>query len=443
MEVGMSMLRKMFCFIIVASIAMLFLGNNDSFAGHKLTPVGEKLYKQWAEVLGYSAIDLVKEMDPAPEIEAGLEVTPQNAKDYPGLKKLLPEVLCRRLDPDFFVPIEKMVIVDTRPRYYSQAVIEGTRDCLKNVHLNKETLQVENYKYGLPFPRVTDEPLEMIWNHILTATNFATSACFDPITCTTYNKARKPDSIWKANFAAWTVRGRLYKDIGPNHESIYFGGHGELERRTMLTLYPADLKGVAFLRIRYWDVDKQDYFVSYLPGLKRIRILSGSDAQDPIIGSELTWDMWGVEYQKQPSRKLFPNKYNFLGKRVVLMPTYPVQPSVTIQGEQFLTKWEKRPVWVLEVISLDPTYTCSKRIMYLDMEAFKGIYQEYYDRRGKLWRTFEDYKYLTQDGFCTWEGVSIINWITHRHSAFKMNAVPNPPLKPSQFDMRWLIRMAR
>ena len=433
---------KVVWLFIITGITILFINNNQCFAGFKLTSEGEKLYKQWTEVIGFCSVDYVKENDPAPEIDAGLEITPENAKDYPGLKKLLPESVYVRLDPDFFLPIVRMAIVDTRPRYYSQEAIDGTRECIKNVSLNKETLQIDNYSYGLPFPKPTD-PYHFIWNHMLANNNFTETAWFDPIIATTYSKARKPDSIWKANFGGWTVKGRLYSDIGPDRESKYFAGHGELERRTMLVTYPQDLRGTAFLRIRYWDVDKQDYFVSYLPGLKRIRVLSGSDAQDPIIGSELTWDSWGIDYQKQPSKTLFPNKYKLLGKRIILQPSYPSRPILILEGEQYICNWEKRPVYILEITAIDPTYVCSKRIMYIDMEHHKAVCQEYYDRRGKLWRVWLDYKYLLPNGKATWEGVSVLNMLTQRHSAFKMNSVPDPPLTPSQFDMRWLIRMAR
>ena len=434
--------KKVFSFIVIICLMILFSGINYCFAEYKLTPECKNLYKQWTEVIGFCAIDYVKENDPAPEIKAGLEITPQNAKDYPGLQKILPETIYRRLDPNFFLPIEKMSIVDTRPRYFEQRVIDATIKGKGKVRVNKETLQLEGYNSGIPFVNPTD-PLEMVWNQVLCMPHFAENVWFDPITATTYNKARKVDSVWKANFGYYMVQGRLYTDVGPNNVSEYFLGHGELDRRVMLATYPQDVKGTAFLRIKYWDVEKPDYFVSYLPGLKRIRVLSGSDAQDPILGSEMCWDTWGVESQKQPSKTVFPNAYKILGERIVLMPTYPSRPSLTIEGEQIICGWEKRPVWVLEIKSLDPTYVCSKRISYIDKEIFHIIYQDYYDRRGNLWRTWDDFKYLLPNGYCTWESVRILNWISQRDSLFKMNSVPLPPLEPGQFDMRWLIRMAR
>ena len=100
----MNTCKKLFICILI-SFGILFIYSNNS-AAYELTsedkermgPVGIELYNSWTEVLGYSAIDLVKEMDPAPEIKAGLVITPENAKNYPGLKKILPDTMYKRLD---------------------------------------------------------------------------------------------------------------------------------------------------------------------------------------------------------------------------------------------------------------------------------------------------------------------------------------------------------
>ena len=96
-----------------------------------------------------------------------------------------------------------------------------------------------------------------------------------------------------------------------------------------------------------------------------------------------------------------------------------------------------------EIISLDPSYVFSKRIMYIDMETFRLIYEEYFDRRGNLWRTWDDFRFMTNEGANMWEGVSVVNWESHRNSVLKMNTDVNPDLDPANFDMRWLSRMAR
>ena len=153
--------------------------------------------------------------------------------------------------------------------------------------------------------------------------------------------------------------------------------------------------------------------------------------------------MWGLEWQKQPSKTIFPNEYKIIGKRVSLVPTYEPYASLEIKGEQYYTKWEKRVQVMLEVTSLDPAYCYSKRIMFMDMEHFRVDYEEYYDRRGDLWRTWQDFKYLLPEGSCQWEGADVLNHINERHTIFDLCAIPDAHFTGNQLDMRWLIRMAR
>ncbi len=80
-------MNKILKVALIVSFAVLFVGINSG-AAYELTPedkermgsVGIELYKSWTEIIGYSAIDLVKEMDPAPEIQPGMVITPENAK---------------------------------------------------------------------------------------------------------------------------------------------------------------------------------------------------------------------------------------------------------------------------------------------------------------------------------------------------------------------------
>lgn len=434
-------------FILLLSVAFF---STQAMAAFKWTEYGRKCYKEWTDILGYNSKELVKKMDPAPEIKPGMVITPQNYKNYPGLKKLLPKVIYMRLNPNYWLPIKRIEITETKPRYYPLGVSEGTRLCMKNVHLSKDW-KLKGYEYGLPFPHPKNA-IELVWDETITSRNFNPNLWFEPITFLNYNRHRKLDTKIKALLGMLKVQGRYKMKDRPKampfdeHHCIkYFSGRGLLSVGKLVITYPADSKGMAFLRFRYLDPEKPDLFISFLPGLRRIRVLSGSDAQDPILGSELIWDNWTAAWQKQPTKnpKLFPNKYKILGKRVILQPTYPQHPSLRVEGEQVYQKWEKRPVWVLEIDSLDPTYIYSKRIWYIDMVHFKNLFVEYYDRRGHLFRTWEDFKYLEPDGVSTWEGCDIPNYVTKRHTILKMNSVPWPYQDPSSYSIKWLNRMAR
>ena len=446
----MNTCKKLFICILI-SFGILFIYSNNS-AAYELTsedkermgPVGIELYNSWTEVLGYSAIDLVKEMDPAPEIKAGLVITPENAKNYPGLKKILPDTMYKRLDPNHFLPYKKMTIVNIRPRFLRKEIIQTTKANMGKCRINPDTLMIENFVAGIPFPH-DPNPTELVWDHIINMSGGEDNLCFDPIASLNYSSARKLDSSWKANLSWYGCRGRVLTDFDPvTHESVYFQGKGMFQIGTLLLTYPQDLLGTAFLRYRYWETNKQDLFMSFLPGMKRIRVLSGSDCQDPMVGSEILWDTWGGDWQKQPSKNIFPNEYKILGKKIMLMPVYHESHALEIQGEDFITQWEKRPVWVLEVKSLDTAYVFSKRILYIDLEMFRPLYDEYFDRRGNLWKTWDDFRVMNYKlGSNLWEGVSAVNWESERHSVMPINAVEQPDLNPADFDMRWLTRMAR
>ena len=81
--------------------------------------------------------------------------------------------------------------------------------------------------------------------------------------------------------------------------------------------------------------------------------------------------------------------------------------------------------------------------MYIDMELFKLHYEEYFDKRGNLWKTWDEFRFRVADGANCWEAVAIVNWENQRDTLVKMNTMVNPDLDPADFDMRWLNRMAR
>ena len=78
-EERMNTCKKLLNFVLIVGFTILFIYINNCMA-YELTPEdkermgpgGIELYKSWTEIIGYSAIDLVKEMDPAPEIKPGI-----------------------------------------------------------------------------------------------------------------------------------------------------------------------------------------------------------------------------------------------------------------------------------------------------------------------------------------------------------------------------------
>ncbi len=52
-------------------------------------------------------------------------------------------------------------------------------------------------------------------------------------------------------------------------------------------------------------------------------------------------------------------------------------------------KFERRPMWVIEMIQLDKNYLYSKRVGYFDKETLLPCLWEFYDQKGRYYRTID------------------------------------------------------
>jgi len=404
------------------------------------------LQQGWEKMLGFNSAQLVALNDPAPEIKPGTVITPENYKSFPNLDKIFPESILQRFRPGSYAPIKKIEVEATRPVYFHQKMVEQTEGQIGKVDLDLETQRLSGYKCGIPFLHPKNGS-EAMWDFAITNISLVDDFSFQTINYINFDSNNKLERTIRCNLYWKRYTGRSFSD----YDKDYFmegspkdKKDGVLEKGAMVVVYPPDLKGFAFVRTRFMDPERSDYFVSYLPGMRRIRILSGSDAQDPIFGTELTWDTWAADWQKI-SNTIYSNGYKLLGQAIVLVPSYNSAPSVKIEGANLYTKWQKRPVYVLEIKSKDPKYYYQKRIMYLDMEYFRPSLEEYYDRKMNLWRIWVDFKYQRPDTSVTcWEACDIVDFINKHHTILKMESRPNDPkIDNSYFDLRFLSRQAR
>jgi hypothetical protein len=64
---------------------------------------------------------------------------------------------------------------------------------------------------------------------------------------------------------------------------------------------------------------------------------------------------------------------------------YPVKWNEKVDWA-FDDVWEKRKVYVIEGVSKLPQYAYSKRVIYIDKEAWIIPFTDIYDRSGELWK---------------------------------------------------------
>ncbi|MCM8801199.1 MAG: outer membrane lipoprotein-sorting protein [Candidatus Omnitrophica bacterium] len=157
------------------------------------------------------------------------------------------------------------------------------------------------------------------------------------------------------------------------------GKDGIAYKDMIVMTYPTEVKGLAVLTWTYEDPNKEQDTWLWIPSLKKSRKVSASNADDSFMGSDFT-----VE---EVSTRRFEDE------------TYKLLEEKTFEGYKFdLTgemKMVNRPCFVIECIPKRAYWYYSKRIVWVDKELGGAIFEEYYDRNGKLFKTlFREWKWI-------------------------------------------------
>jgi len=400
------------------------------------SPEAIKLGKEWADYLGYDAVSIILKSKKAPDIKPGLVITSKNYKDYPGLKELLPEPLYNRLKEGSYAQFPEMRIVPTTHYYYSKGKLEITKKYEGKYKLDANGM-LKDWKGGIPFPHPKNG-LELAWDFDRTSIG-ADDLYFEPIDFLLFDKNGKLERTLKMNIYWQNSIGRDTREPIPSIPGL----EDHYERGSIVFFYPFDIKGFAAVRHRYKDPEKPDYFITWVPSLRRTRLFSGTDSQDPMFGSDIPWDDWKAWWQKI-SHKIYPNEFKLLGETEILCAVQRNYP-VKIVGNKLYVEWERYPVYLLEVKSKDPSYMYSKKLMWIEKETFRVRYMQNYDRRGNLWRDWLSFKHFDpKTGGWTWNGVDVVDLINKHRTLVRMQSIPNDPrVNNDLFNLRILSRMAR
>jgi hypothetical protein len=291
-----------------------------------------------------------------------------------------------------------MTIVETKKIEWPAPYKEATEKYAAQVKLAEDGLRIENYVAGQPFPVIDpNDPMvafKIMWNfeHKPAITDDLDLRNFDADTGAI--EPMKPLSIEK-HFLLDHARtlyytGRLYADPKPEYEP------NPSKYRNQFGLYPVlepfDLKGVGAVGNRYIDPGKQDDQWLYLPTLRRVRRLSTAQRSDALFGQDTDIDSY-YGYNGHIAWM----SWKFLGERDLLAAMHAVNYPVKWADPAdwaFDDVWEKRRVYVIEGISKLPQYAYSKRIIFIDKEAWVVPYSDIYDRAGELWKIWiNDWSY--------------------------------------------------
>lgn len=270
-----------------------------------------------------------------------------------------------------------------------RAYREATEKYSGQVQLGPDGLTLRNYVAGQPFPTIDpadpQAAQKIMWNFYYgwAYTDDVDIRLFDADTGGVGpGRGMSVDRHYIIqDLRRLYYNGRLFVDpkpVFPNDEGYRF------KESLHPILEPFDLKGVGFVAYRYLDPARQDDTWLYLPQLRRVRRMSSAQRSDALFGQDTDVDSyWGY------NGHVAWNEYRLLGEQTILATMHARNFPVRWQEPtDFLYDdiWEPRRVWVVEARSKLPQYAYSKRIIFIDKEAYVIPYSDIYDRGGQLWK---------------------------------------------------------
>ncbi|MDY6862045.1 MAG: DUF1329 domain-containing protein [Thermodesulfobacteriota bacterium] len=272
-------------------------------------------------------------------------------------------------------------VVEKRKYPLPKGFIKATRENTGKLKVGKDNQIIGDWKGGVPFPH-PKTGAELGWNA------YRRRECGEDFymlnTCLLFDKKFRQERSFTNYFFKKSFVGRT--DFPPIPEIP--GNNGLVAwKESMLVIKPYDIKGFSMIRTHYEDIYRDDDVFSYIPAIRRIRRLTGSDVTDPMLGSDTCYDDFEGWHQKINSRMSF----KMLGTKKFLTPrSYTKKPPEPyIKTNCYQVEWEIRPLCILEIQMNDPGYAYKKRILYLDKEegSYPIAYGETYDLKGRFWRS--------------------------------------------------------
>ena len=357
----------------------------------KMTYDVEKMKSLWEELVGFKSTDAVGKI--APEIKPG-KYTYKDLEKYPGFKELMPPELYKRIKPGappLCGNIPEFEVVPTRQYYWALPVAQATRQNLGKTQLDDQGYLVQGtWKGGIPFPKPSgtfkaQQIMQNLEKRYMNYNNNQWQVAFG------YGYDRNLENDYKTIYSVLgqSLSGRVDDPAGFFDQRAE--GVGEY-RKTILHLHaPRDIAGSAYTQLFYLDPKKNDQVMMYISSIRRVRKLSSSDTQDPQSGSDVPYDdNEGFMQRLSPTR--FPYSFKIIAEREFLLPAVCYDGSEYIDSKtkaHMNLKFERRPLYVVELTQQDPNYVYSKRIFYIDKETFLHYSVLNYDQKGRLYRTWD------------------------------------------------------
>ncbi|MFT6989584.1 MAG: hypothetical protein ACJASL_001557 [Paraglaciecola sp.] len=407
--------------------------NYDKWVAAISDPKAIALAKQWKDLRGYDAYDLMDKANLPEDLKPGLVITAENKASFPWLKEYLPKEIYDHIGGSWG-NIAKVKIVPTNTYYMHEGYLKNTKEMrdkgikVKISESGGEVVYDDGSNAFMKLPGATAIPFlhpkngeELNWDLVAHSTNTDTLD-FSPIEMNACTADGKLDRAYKADLWWWHYHGR--SNVAPMDDAE--GKEDFIEGGSVFFLEPNDVRGLAGVRQRYADAKKEDDFKVFIPSLRRTRLLTGSDSQDPIAaGLELTWDDWRSYWVKTDTSKF---EYKMVGEGFVLASPevghyYDSQIISADKCNLDSVELELRPVWKLQITDKTGKYQYSKRVAHVDKEFYYTQYQMTWDPRGNPLRNWDESRdWRPSVGDAQWRSTMINNEVSQRASTLVMHS---------------------
>jgi hypothetical protein len=269
---------------------------------------------------------------------------------------------------------------------------------------------LKNYLAGQPFPLLDGNDPEIarkvIWNFSFRP-GFTDDFDLRDVEVDSYpagsTSAEPAERIIIGHFAYYSNIGRT--EIPPIPTDPDFAASDEIRYRFAAYpfLEPSEMRGYGFVRLRYWNPDMADNVWDYSARGRHKHRIKDSILSDS--AARQTTDTYGSTIDPDSyfgfAAKPEAFDYKFLGIRPMLACIHaansPAKPC-PFDGHRTVCpeNWEMRNLYVIEAtpkpfthfqrIGSDPP-VISKRVLYIDSEAWLITASDQYNRKGELWKT--------------------------------------------------------
>ncbi len=406
-----------------------------------------EMKKKTAEIYGYTAQELVGKI--APEIKPG-KYTYEDLEKYPGLKELFTPMLLRTVragGPPHVCAIRSFEIEPTRQLHLPLPTCEVTLENMGKTQLDENGYIVPGtWKGGVPFPRPSGKFKAQQVFYNLEKRIQSYDGC-NQLTGEglSFDKNLKLDKYNKYVQTKIKLMGRTlippYGWFDKRAEK-----RGEFKATSSLIYEPRATRGLVTLRLQMDDPLKMDPFLIYTPSLRRIRKQSATDTQEPTGDS--TYDDRSFISQKITPKR-YPYKFEIIGEREFLTAFSYNAGKVWVDKEKGYSMQDlgmmRRPCYVLQMTQLDSNYIYSKRIYYVDKETWGASFAEFYDQKGRLYRTYNlafgfvpECGQLVPHGTPAWQ----LDYLD-THSSYQVLVYMPANLNRNDFNMKNIIKMGK